>query len=112
VSTCPGCDREYRTGITVTLLDPITGPERKRVCQRCAAGGMVIVSPRIGPVVKGIARESSEDVAQAVRMLRTYATAAKASRDECGDDKLNAAHFGGRLEGLEVAIELLTRGSS
>ena len=82
MSACPGCNSDYRTGVTVTLLDPIKGAERKRVCQRCAAGGLVVVAPRMAPVVKGIARETSDDVAQAVRMLRTYATAAKASRDE------------------------------
>lgn len=119
MSACPGCDRDYRTGITVTLLDPIKGAERKRVCQRCAAGGLVVVAPRIGPVVKGITRETSDDVVQAVRMLKTYALAAKASRDEFEPnphtqdegDALNRAHFAGRLEGLEAAIELLTRPS-
>ena len=49
-------------------------------------------------------------------MLRTYATAAKASRDEFPSDPgtpdaIDHAHFAGRLEGLEVAMELLTRPS-
>ena len=116
MSACPGCDRDYRTGVTVTLLDPIKGVERKRVCQRCAAGGLVVVAPRMAPVVKGVARETSDDVDQAVRMLRTYALAAKASRDEFPSDPgtpdaIDHAHFAGRLEGLEAAIELLTRPS-
>ena len=112
---CPGCERTCRIGTLVTLIDPVDRTaERRRVCKRGATGGLIVVAPRQTPIVRGLKTLSrrGDAVAQAIRMLTTYARAAleeSKRRESMGtaEELLQAEYQRGRGEGFEAAIELL-----
>lgn len=111
MNTCPACEREFRSGSLVTLLDPVARTsERKRVCSRCASGGLIVVAPRQTPIVKGLSAKTLQSVddtiQRTIRTLRTFANlAARESRSAKDPDTMRFQD--GRAQGLEAAIELL-----
>jgi hypothetical protein len=110
MSTCPAHGGDYRKGVTVTLLDPVTGPRRARVCQSCANGGLIIVAPKIAPVVQEkVARPEGYD--GIVRQLAMYAKMARTTADSAEDGSVEQVHQEARAEGIECAIETLKQGT-
>jgi hypothetical protein len=111
--SCPACGNAFRKGTTVLLLEP-NAPRRARVCSSCARRGLLVVSPVLAPVVKAT-REVESIVPEAIRQLRAYARASEAHvKGTAGpgrggvDRSPNAkAHFTGRAEAFEGAIQLL-----
>ena len=98
MSNCGACGGEYRVGTMALVFAPGEKPARRRVCPKCAGRGLLVVAKEKAPVV--VKKEVRSDaVAQAIRMLTTYAGAARAS----GLDE--------RAEGIEVGIETLKRSS-
>ena len=106
MSTCPACQREYRSGITVLLIDPVANTEeRKRVCQSCASAGTTIVAVKVAvPTIEKVVKPLNADTI--ISQLRVLARAAKASAAFGGEDKLL---YEGREQGYEGAIELVKR---
>jgi hypothetical protein len=100
MTRCKACSREFRKGALAFLLTP-KGLTGARVCQSCASGGVLLVAPKLAPVVREkVVR--SDGVERALRQLRTLASASRA----------NGAGFtfdNGRAEGFEGAIEVLKR---
>lgn len=112
---CPGCGHDFRKGTLVTLMDGRTRTvARKRVCARCASGGVLVVAVAVPEVVRPASPAASFDVVKALRMLRTYAKTARMAGANEGDltrpAELARSHQLGRAEGLESAIALLERG--
>lgn len=98
MTRCKGCGKEYRKGVLAFLLSS-EGLKGARVCQACASGGVLLVAPKLAPVVKqAVARPEGLD--RAIRMLRTYAKVS---------DQYPEAHAKGRAEGFEGAIEIIRR---
>lgn len=92
---CNGCGKDHRIGVMVFLL--IDGSLKgARVCQSCASGGVLLVAPKLAPVVKQAAPRP-EGLDRAIRMLRTYAKAAEANGAQA------------RASGFEGAIECIRR---
>jgi hypothetical protein len=112
MTRCKACGSDYRKGVLAFLLSP-GGLRGARVCQSCASGGVLLVAPKLGPVVQKKAVRS-DGVERAIRMLRTYAAAsrdaAKANlhSESVADERMRQAHAG-RAEGFEGAIEVLKR---
>ena len=96
--TCKACGEKRRvlTRAIVTHVDG-TPPGGGLVCQTCArVRGVLVVASIVAPVrVEKV--ERPEGIDRALRMLSTYAAAAKS---EGLDD---------RAEGIEVAMETLLR---
>ena len=98
MTRCKGCGKEYRKGVLAFLLSS-EGLKGARVCQSCASGGVLLVAPKLAPVVKqSVARP--EGLERAIRMLRTYGKAASTTPGELSK---------GRSEGFEGAIECIKR---
>lgn len=115
---CKACGKDFRKGVLVSLLEP-GGLQRVRVCQGCAGAGVVIVAPKIAPVVKQ-EHAAPDGVDRALRTLRTFAAAARASAkvkppaalkssEDAGLAREDIAQMLGRAEGLESAIEAIKR---
>lgn len=121
MNRCKGCGREFRKG-TIAFLLTDKGLRGARICQDCASGGVLIVAPKLGPVVqKKVVR--SDAVKEVMRMLRSYAAAArngvKSLQEEFESKREDAtpnwlehqraqlSHFGGRAEGIESALAAL-----
>jgi|SRR5579864_7328652 len=98
MTRCKACGSDYRKGVLAFLLTP-GGLKGARVCQSCASGGVLLVVPKLGPVVRK-KEVRSDGVERAIRMLRTYAKAAEAD---------GSSRMSGRAEGFEGAIEVLKR---
>lgn len=108
--TCPGCGRPgVRATTTVTLLEDSAGPagRRARVCRRCAAGGLVVVAPRVPAMVRNVVGTGHEIVREALRLLDSYERMAHASVAHLPIYDEREPHLRGRLEGLQTAIETL-----
>jgi hypothetical protein len=96
MSACGACGGDYRVGTLALVFSPGEPPSRKRVCPKCAGKGLLIVAKTAATkIVKKEVR--SDAVERVLRMLKTYASAAKSS----GLDE--------RAEGLECALETLRR---
>jgi hypothetical protein len=83
-------------------------PVMRRVCPDCAADAIPILTQTTVTTVKKEVR--SDAVQRCIRMLRTYAAAARASEQASkgtGGELIEQ----GRVQGLEVAIECLKRES-
>jgi hypothetical protein len=113
---CKACGAAFRKGTTVTLLTPSTrSAERARVCSACASGGLVVVAPRIAPVVREARSRSDLDDALdgVLRQLRMYSNMARATADKLIDagesEDPDVPFFQGRDDGLCSAIELLRK---
>jgi hypothetical protein len=102
VTRCKGCGKEYRKGVLAFLLGP-EGLKGARVCQACASGGVLLVAPKLAPVVRQ-AVTRPEGLERAIRMLRTYAKAADSQGKAELEDFLR-----GKAEGFEDAIECIKR---
>jgi hypothetical protein len=116
MTRCKACGSDYRKGVLAFLLTP-GGLKGARVCQSCASGGVLLVAPKLGPVVRK-KEVRSDGVERALRQLRTLAGAAQAVSKKTFppstplreiDDRLNVERFSGRAEGFESAIEVLRR---
>jgi hypothetical protein len=98
VRTCKACGEKRRV-LTRAVVFHVDGtpPGGGLVCQTCArVRGLLVVASAVAPVrVEKV--ERPEGIERALRMLKTYAAAAKS---EGLDD---------RAEGIEVAIEALRR---
>lgn len=106
---CPACGREFRVGVHAILANT---KSRKIVCGACAARGVVVVAARVAPPArKAPAVTADARIRSAVRELRKLATAHVSNARVWRDD--GALHQAdvlvARAEGLESAIELLTR---
>lgn len=106
MTRCKGCGKEFRKGVLAFLLTP-KGLTGARVCQACASGGVLLVAPRVAPVVQN-KTVRSDGVKRALRMLRTYANVSRHHAGMNGGIGRDA-HAAGRAEGFEGAIELLKR---
>jgi len=103
MTRCKACGSDYRKGVLAFLLSP-GGLKGARVCQSCASGGVLLVAPKLAPVVqKKTVR--SDGVERAIRMLRTYAKAA----ETMGGEDSDGIYQRGRAVGFEGAIEVLKR---
>jgi hypothetical protein len=98
MSKCGACGNEYRTG-TMALVFRDGEALRRRVCPRCVRRGVLLVAAT-APVKRVEKIVRTEAVEQTLRMLRTYARMAK------------SAGLDAKAEGIEVAIETLTRNAS
>ncbi len=100
MTRCKGCGKEYRKGVLAFLLSP-EGLKGARVCQTCASGGVLLVAPKLAPVVKHAAARP-EGLERVMMMLRAFAKGARgaAKRDP---------RFQDRAEGYEGAIECIKR---
>jgi hypothetical protein len=99
MTKCKGCQKQVRKTTIAMLLTP-NGLKGACVCRDCAKGGVLLVAPKLGPIVKQkVVR--SEGVERALRRLRTFASAARTDGD--------VSFFDGRKSGLESAIEVLKR---
>ncbi len=101
MTRCKACGNEFRKGVLAFLLAP-SGLRGARVCQTCAAGGVLIVAPKLGPLVQK-KEVRSDGVERAVRQLRTMTRASTLGMNADSDFQR------GRAEGLEGAIEVLKR---
>jgi hypothetical protein len=107
MTRCKACGSDYRKGTLVFLLTP-GGLKGARVCQSCASGGVLLVAPKIGPMIqKKTVR--SDGVERALRMLNTYAKVAKSGSNAAGTNIPVRDVMLGRAEGIETAIEVLKR---
>lgn len=103
---CPGCGKDFRSGVLVTLVGERGGIRSARVCKPCATRGIRVVPAR-GPDPRGATpKRDLTDVHRVVRMLRTYAAAAR-STDSAATDRIESAWHGGRAEGLDAAIRCI-----
>jgi hypothetical protein len=100
MTKCKGCGKEFRRGSLAFLLT-VDGIKGARLCQTCVAGGVTIVAPKLGPVVRQVVGNDKEQVDKVLRQLRTYARVASAGAA--------SAYQLGRAEGFEGAIELIKR---
>jgi hypothetical protein len=101
VRPCGACGGAYRAGTRALVFTHDGSSARRLICGGCAKRGLLVVALTMPPkVIEKSVR--SEAVAQTLRMLRTYAAAARATG---GPDPFAL----GRAEGLDVAIETLTR---
>jgi hypothetical protein len=107
MTRCKACGAEFRKGVLAFLLTG-KGLEGARVCQSCARGGVLLVAPKLAPIVKQ-KTVRSDGVERALRMLRTYASVAKASAKENELSDGNRKLLSGRAEGIETAIETIKR---
>jgi hypothetical protein len=109
LSTCKACGHTYRKGTLVTLLVPGQGVTGARVCQDCAAGGMLVVAPKVAPKVEQkVARP--EGYEKALRQLQVLARAARGTASQyASEEASDYSHFNGKAEGIESAIEVLKR---
>jgi hypothetical protein len=107
MTRCKACGSEFRRGVMAFILTTKFGLVGARVCQSCASGGVLLVAPKLAPVVKQ-KTVRSDGVERALRMLRTFASVSRMSaRDEQGDT-VKASHHG-RAEAFEGAIETIKR---
>jgi len=105
---CKACGRAFRKGALAFVLG-IGGLKLSRVCQRCAGAGALLVAPK-GPVVVKKAHVRPDGVDRTLRILRTFAAAARAAaKDNKKTDFQGATHALGRAEGFEGAIETIKR---
>jgi hypothetical protein len=109
MSTCPACQREYRSGTIAILLDSNGQPTNKRVCQKCASGGLLIVATKVpAPVQEKVVRAPAFD--NIITQLRVMSRAARVSEQRAEFDGGSPdPYFQGRAEGLEAALELVKR---
>jgi hypothetical protein len=113
MTRCKACGSDYRKGVLAFLLSP-GGLKGARVCQSCASGGVLLVAPKLGPVVKQ-KTVRSDGVERALRQMRTYAAASRAlaksyaSRVDRGKSGAEYTDAISRAEGFEGAIEVLKR---
>lgn len=54
MTTCKACGNEFRKGVMAFLLTP-GGMKGARMCQSCAAGGVLLVAPKLAPLKETIA---------------------------------------------------------
>jgi hypothetical protein len=112
---CPACGVQFRSGTLAFMLEPGEGKRGLRgvvVCGACAKGGVLLVAPKLAPVkVEKVAKPEGYD--RVLRMLRTYARAAKGTASQCyakaargaaGEEASDHSHFNGKADGIEVAI--------
>jgi len=99
MTPCKSCSKMARKTTIAMLLTP-DGLKGACVCRDCARGGVLLVAPKLGPIVKQRVVKS-DGVGRALRKLRTYAAAARTDGD--------VSFFDGRKSGLESAIEVLKR---
>jgi hypothetical protein len=115
MSTCKACGSAFRKGVIATFVEPGMGPRGAKVCGECAKDGMLVVVRKIGPrVEQKVARP--EGYERVLRMLRTYASAARASAvTYAAGGSLTSGNvflrgvFSGKGEGLDVAIQTIVR---
>jgi hypothetical protein len=107
MTKCKGCGNEFRRGSLAFLLT-VDGIKGARLCQTCVAGGVTIVAPKLGPVVRQVVGNNKERVDKVLRMLRTSAAAARSTVAAEGGNEVSVCAQG-RAEGFEGAIELIKR---
>jgi len=99
MTRCKACGKEFRKGVLAFLLTP-GGFKGARVCQSCASGGVLLVAPKLGPVIRK--KEVRGDaVERVIRQLRALSTGANL----CGSDDFHE----GRRHAFEGAIEVIKR---
>jgi hypothetical protein len=107
VSLCKACGGEFRKG---KLAFIVGGNDKKLfgaiVCPSCAKGGLLLVAPKLGPVVKKVERRTDE-VERALRQLTMLAAAARASARNIVSNQAMADEFSAKAEGIESAITVL-----
>jgi hypothetical protein len=98
VTRCKGCGKDARTTSLAFLI--MKGRlHGAKVCRSCAAGGVLLVAPLVGPVIQEkVVR--SDGVARALRSLHTFASARRPMIDD---------HSRGMVEGYESAIQTIRR---
>lgn len=100
MGTCKACGKPARKMIIAYVLTGVRGGiTGARVCQACAAGGVLLVAPKLAPVVKSDKTGVTERFAKARRELQTLA------RMSLRGPAPQAA----KAEAYEGAIELLKR---
>jgi hypothetical protein len=107
MSACKACGQTYRRGTRALVQFP-RGSISTTVCPKCAAKGLLIVA-RVLPPVKVEKIQRADDVERVIRMLRTYASAARAVAKAEGERNEIGLVASGRAEGLESALETLRR---
>ena len=99
MKTCKACGTKARKLHRALVMGPDREVALGLVCGPCEDRGIVIVALRVPVLVKQVlvkrVERSSDDVERALRSLRTL-------RKACTDDS--------RAEGLDQAIQVLTRG--
>lgn len=113
MKTCRACGDEYRKGKLAFVLTEGQGKRgggRKLVggivCPECAAGGLLIVAPKLAPVIKKVEKRSDE-VQRALRQIQTLAKATRASARGVTTNQVVADQISAKAEGLESAISVL-----
>ncbi len=105
MTTCKGCDAEFRKGTLAFLLTP-EGLKGSRVCAACVKRGVLLV-PVLVPPVKVEKVNRPVDVDKVLRSLKTFAIMANAHASASGGDQ--GAFAAGRAEGFESAIATIKR---
>jgi hypothetical protein len=93
MTKCKGCQKQVRKTTIAMLLTP-GGLKGACVCRDCAKGGVLLVAPKLGPIVKQKVIKS-DGVKRAIRRIRMLASAA------------SATGFDLKVEAFESAIEVL-----
>jgi hypothetical protein len=104
VTKCKGCGRSARKTTIAMLLTP-DGLKGACVCRDCARGGVLLVAPKLGPIVKQKVVKS-DGVERALRSLRAFERAAMAG---VSPEMPSTQFHMGREDGLRSAIEVLKR---
>jgi hypothetical protein len=108
MTRCKGCGKEFRKGTIACLLVPGEGFRGARICQECASDGVLLVAPKLAPVVaQKVVR--SDGVERVLRMLNTYAKMSRSSANAEAENIAVSSHHRGRAEGFEGAIEAIKR---
>ena len=104
MTKCKGCGRSARKTTIAMLLthDSLKGA---CVCRDCARGGVLLVAPKLGPIVKQKVVKP-EGVERALRSLRAYERGAMAG---VSPGTPSCQFHMGREDGLRCAIEVLKR---
>ncbi len=85
-----------------------SGLRNVRICGQCAVRGVLLVAPKLAPVtVQKVQRP--EVIGRVLRMLNTYAKAARSSALGEVHGSAEFCFYDGRAEGIEVAIATIKR---
>ena len=95
MTPCKACGARVRKTTIAMLLTP-DGLKGACVCRDCAKGGVLLVAPKLGPVIKQKVVKS-DGVERAIRRINMLARAA------------SATGFDLKVEAFESAIEVLKR---